>query len=292
MLDRLQELGLVTHLVNQVGPQDKAQLAAYARIEKLPVLREADWAMVLDADEFLNIHIGTGMVTDLIEAVPHATAFLINWRMFGNSGHTKWQPGLVTERFTRAARLDDPVNLSFKTLFTKIDAYHCRLLPHQPRFPHEARLSELVYVNGAGTVLPRYFCDESGPDFLQSEQGTVSWKLAQINHYNTRSWEDYLIKHDRGGGLNIQWERDASWAAFNKNDETDLTISSKLPGTRAILSMLLRDDELLKRHQRSCDLYREQIAALQQPQSGQEPLLRSATNRPSACRTRLPSASR
>src|SRR5438876_11127457 len=52
LLDRLHELGLVTHLVNEVGPHDKAQLAAYARIEKLPVLREVDWAMVLDADEF------------------------------------------------------------------------------------------------------------------------------------------------------------------------------------------------------------------------------------------------
>jgi hypothetical protein len=93
-------------------------LAAYARIEKLPVLREVDWAMVLDADEFLNIHIGSGTISDLIEAVPQATAFLINWRIFGNSGRIEWQPGLVTARFNKAALLDDPVNLSFKTVFT------------------------------------------------------------------------------------------------------------------------------------------------------------------------------
>jgi Glycosyl transferase family 2 len=262
LLDRLQALGLVTHLANQVGPEDKPQLAAYARAQDLSVVRHADWAMVLDADEFLNIHAGEGTVTDLIEAVPQATAFLLNWRIFGHSGHETWSPGCVTERFTRAAALGDAVNRSFKTLFTKIDAYGCKLLPHQPRFPDEARMSELCYVNGAGTVLPRYFYDESRADFLQSEPDQVSWKLAQINHYNTRSWEDYLVKHHRGGGLNISWGREANWVIFNKNDETDVTISNKLDRARAILSRLLRDGELKRRHERCCELYHKHIAAL------------------------------
>lgn len=85
LLDRLHERGLPTHQANAFGPEDKPQLAAYARAESLPVLREADWAMVLDADEFLNIHVGQGRVDDLIDAVPEATAFLINWRLFGHS---------------------------------------------------------------------------------------------------------------------------------------------------------------------------------------------------------------
>jgi Glycosyl transferase family 2 len=267
LLGRLQELGLVTHLANDVGPENKAQLAAYARAEKLAVIREVDWAMVLDADEFLNIHVGEGTVSDLLDAVPQATAFLINWRIFGSSGHREWQPGFVTDRFTRAAVLDDLANLSFKTLFTEIDAYHCKLLPHQPRFPKKARLSELRYVNGAGALLPGYFSDESRADFLQSEPDLVSWKLAQINHYNTRSWEDHLVKDHRGNGLNTRWEREVSWAAFNKNDETDPTISNKLPAARAIFGALLGDDELRRRHERCCDLYREHIAKLKPEQT-------------------------
>jgi glycosyl transferase family 2 len=262
LLDRLQQLGLVTHIANAVGRCDKAQLAAYARVEKLPIICEVDWAMVLDADEFLNIHTGRGGVTDLIDAVPEATAFLINWRLFGNSGQMAWEPGFVTERFTRAASLNDAVNFSFKTLFTRIDAYQCKLLPHQPRYPEVRRLAELHYVNGAGAELPRYFCDESREDFLQTEPGQVSWKLAQVNHYNTRSWEDYLAKHERGGGLNINWERDVCWAAFNKNDETDLTIADKLPAVRALFSDLMKDDEIRRRHRRCCDRYRAHITAL------------------------------
>jgi hypothetical protein len=262
LLDRMEELGILAHVANPCGAAEKPQLAAYARAEQLAVLREADWAMVLDADEFLNIHAGQGAVSDLIDAVPQATAFLINWRIFGNSGQIGWQPGFVTERFTRAAALGDPVNLSFKTLFTKLDAYRCKLLPHQPRYPEPARLAELHYVNGAGARLPCYFCDESRGDFLQSEPGQVSWKLAQINHYNTRSWEDYLVKHHRGGGLNIEWKREAGWAVFNKNDETDRSIANKLPAARALYAAFLDDDELRHCHRRCCALYRRHIAEL------------------------------
>ena len=264
LLDRLQELGLVTHLASEVGPEEEPQLVAYRRAEELSVVRDADWAMVLDADEFLNIHVGGGTVPDLLGAVPDATAFLLNWRIFGNSGHEEWRPGFVCERFTRAAILGDAVNLSFKTLFSKIDAYHCKLLPHGPGYADEARLAELRYVNGAGVVLPRYFV--TSRTFLQSEPRSVSWELAQVNHYNTRSWEDYLVKHDRGGGLAISWDRNRNWAVFNRNDETDLTIANKLPGAKAIFMALLTDDELARRHERCCALYREHIAALKRRQ--------------------------
>ena len=262
LLSRLQELGLVTHLHRDVEPGDKAQLSAYALAEKLPVLNEVDWAMVLDADEFLNIHVGSGDVADLIDAVPQATAFLVNWRLFGNSGHIAWAPGFVTERFTKAATLADGVNLSFKTLFTKIDAYRCKLLPHQPRYPYEGRMSELHYVNGGGEGLPAYFYDESRDAFLQSEPGRVSWRLAQVNHYNTRSWEDYVVKHHRGGGLNVPWERDECWTIFNKNDETDCSILNKLGRAKRLFEAFLEDRELRVRHARCCALYREHAAKL------------------------------
>src|SRR3978361_899827 len=108
LLDHLEGLGLISHLRTLVEPGAKPQLSAYAQAEALRGLQDVDWAMVLDADEFLNIHVGAGMVGDLIAAVPAATAFLINWRMFGNAGHETWQPGFVTERFTKAPTREDP----------------------------------------------------------------------------------------------------------------------------------------------------------------------------------------
>lgn len=260
LLDRLQALGLLTHLAHTVATGEKAQLAAYRRAEALPVVRDADWAMVLDGDEFLNIHVGDGTVPELIDAVPEATAFLINWRLFGHSGHDRWSPDFVAERFTRAALPDDPVNLSFKTLFTKIDAYGCKLMPHQPLFADKDRMAELVTVDGAGRRLPERFAAAEG--FLQSEPGTVSFALAQVNHYNTRSREDYLVKHHRGGGLDIAWDLEESWRVFNKNDVVDRSIANKLARMKAIYAALLEDAELGRLHERCRTLYRAHIAAL------------------------------
>ena len=201
LLDRLQALGLLTHLPHIVEPGDKPQLAAYARAETLPILREADWVMVLDADEFLNIHVGEGRVIDLIRAVPGSTAVLVNWRVFGSSGHRTWSSGFGTERYTRAASLEHGVNRSYKTLFTRAEAYDCKLLPHQPRFPRPEALRTLRYVDGAGSTLPARYYDESCGDFLQSEPGAVSWKLAQINHYvASDSDDDFEITLDTAHG--------------------------------------------------------------------------------------------
>jgi hypothetical protein len=265
LLERLHRLGAITHLPVQPAPGEKPQLAAYAALERLPVVAEADWAMVLDADEFLNVHVGRGTVQDLIDVVPEATAFLINWRIFGNSDHQHWQPGPVTRRFTRAAPRAHGVNLSYKTLFTRIDAYGCKLMPHQPRYPVASRLTELIYVDGGGQVLPAYFHDESRDAFLQSEPGRVSWRLAQVNHYNTRSREDYVVKHRRGGGLDIAWELDDSWPVFNRNEETDTTISRHAAAADAVLADLLRDDTLRRLHENSCRLYGEHVRALTRP---------------------------
>ena len=262
LLDRLQELACVTHLPHTVAPGDKPQLAAYARAEALPVLTEADWVMVLDADEFLNIHVGEGQVADLIGAVADATAILVNWRIFGSSGHRSWSPGFVTERFTHAAPRAHGVNRSYKTLFTRVEAYRCKLLPHQPRFLLPGALGTLRYVDGACRSLPAYFHDESRGDFLQSEPDAVSWRLAQVNHYNTRSWDDYVIKHRRGGGLNIEWEREASWQIFDRNEELDVTIAAKLPAARAVYDRLMEDEAVRERHERCCGLYAAHVDAL------------------------------
>ncbi|KAA0122475.1 glycosyltransferase family 2 protein [Methylobacterium sp. P1-11] len=262
LLDRLQTLGLLTHLPHTVAPGDKPQLAAYAHAETLPILTEADWVMVLDADEFLNVHVGKRRVTDLITAVPGSTAILVNWRVFGSSGHRTWSRDFVTERFSRAAPLEHGVNRPYKTLFTKTEVYGCKLLPHQPRFPRADARDTLRYVNGAGTILPAYFYDESHGDFLQSEPGTVSWELAQVNHYNTRSWEDYIVKHRRGGGLNIRWSREANWPVFDRNEEEDLSIAVGLPAVRASYDKLMMDEGVRTLYEQCCRFYATHVRAL------------------------------
>lgn len=261
LLDLLGERGMLQHIPCARQADGKAQLHAYRRVEALLDGRWPEAAMVLDADEYLNIHVGGGSVDDLLAAVPDATAFLINWRIFGSSGHRRWSAEPVLPRFTRAAARENGVNWPFKTLFRKADAYHCPLLPHGPGFARPERLDELRPVDGGGRRLPERYARSEG--FLQSEPGGVSWALAQVNHYNTRAWEDHLVKHRRGGGIGLdRWDRDGSWRTFDRNEEEDRSIQRHLPALGAALDDLLADPAIRAAHDRCCRRYGDHAAAV------------------------------
>jgi hypothetical protein len=261
LLDELERHGVVRHIRCTPGPQDEPQLFAY---DEAAARLASDWPdvlMVLDADEYLNIHVGSGTVPELLTAVPDATAFLINWRIFGSSGHERWSSEPVLRRYTRAAVREHGVNRSFKTLFTRPDAYHCPLLPHGPGFAREERLAELRPVDGAGIHLPIHYARSE--EFLQTEPGAVTWTLAQVNHYNTRSWQDYVVKHHRGGGLGQErWDRDANWEAFNRNEELDTSIQRHLPEVEKRLAEILSDPVIRDCYERCLDLYGRHVDEL------------------------------
>jgi hypothetical protein len=261
LLDLLADRGLLRHLRCPTQPDGKAQLFAYRQVEALFADDWPETLMVLDADEFLNIHVGDGTVAGLIAAVPEATALLINWRIFGSSGHEHWSPEPVLERFTRAAEQQHGVNWSFKTLFRLPDAYYCPLLPHGPGHARAERVEEIRPVDGGGRPLPRRYARSE--EFLQSEPGQVSWALAQVNHYNTRAWQDYLVKHRRGGGLGLdRWDRTGSWGNFDRNEEEDVSIQRHLPALRRALGTLLAEPAIRAAHERCCTRYGGHVAAL------------------------------
>ena len=56
MLDRLAEMGLLTHIRNDGPHAEGPQWAALKRADKHPLRKKADWIMVVDIDEFVNIH--------------------------------------------------------------------------------------------------------------------------------------------------------------------------------------------------------------------------------------------
>lgn len=68
MLDRLQDMGQLTHVRNP-GPYEDGgiQWTALKMADKHPLTRDADWLMCLDIDEFVNIHIGDGTLGALME---------------------------------------------------------------------------------------------------------------------------------------------------------------------------------------------------------------------------------
>lgn len=214
MLDRLAELGWLTHLPNP-GPHDKgAHFAALRRAEQHPAYAAADWAMALDIDEFPAIHVGGHTWAALLAALPEADAVALGWRMFGNDGHVWLEDRPVTDTFTRAA---PPVLFwpwraqMYKTLFRP------SLFPrpgiHRPRGPRPPAR----WFDGSGRDL-----GPQGPAGIFLPLGQDNGRLAQINHYALGAMEGYVVKCDRGRA-----NRDAAgfdlgyWVERNFSAQTD-----------------------------------------------------------------------
>jgi hypothetical protein len=261
LLDALAARGLLTHVRCAPPPEEKAQIFAYQAIGARLEEDWPDWLMTIDGDEFLDIHVGAGRVSDLIAAVGDATAVMINWRVFGSAGERHWSGDSVMRRFTRAAPRHHGVNRPFKTLFRGPAAYQAPLLPHGPGYARDEAVAGIRPVDGGGRALPERFAWSN--EFLQREVDEIDWSLAQVNHYNTRSWEDYLAKHARGGGQGPwRWDRDGNWPIFDRNEEEDLTIARHLAATEAAVAEMLTDPAVAAAHARCLALYGEHVAQL------------------------------
>jgi hypothetical protein len=160
ILDRLAELGHVTHIRND-GPYDKGgiQFTGLKLADKSEAVRDADWLLALDIDEFVNVHTGTRTLPDLIASLPEATAITLTWRLFGNNGVVKYDDTPVPQQFTRAAPaiMYWPRRASmFKTLYRNGRTYR-NLGVHRPRNPNPDRLESAQWYDCEGRALDPMF---------------------------------------------------------------------------------------------------------------------------------------
>jgi hypothetical protein len=196
MLDRLAEMHWLIHVRNDGAMPEGPQWAALKAADRHPVVRDADWILVCDIDEYVNVHTGNGSLTALLSALPQATAIPLTWRMFGNAGVIDYVDLPVTEQFIRAA----PATLAwpwraqlFKTLFRNDGTYR-KLGVHRPRSPNPDRLAGAVWCDGSGrTLSARMHTTGIISDYRHDTCG-----LVQLNHYALGAMESYLVKCDRG----------------------------------------------------------------------------------------------
>ncbi|CUH77020.1 glycosyltransferase family 2 protein [Tropicibacter naphthalenivorans] len=197
ILDRLEAMGLVTHLRND-GPYDKGgiQFTGLKAADKLNAVKRADWLLALDIDEFVNVHVGDRTLPALIDHLPDADAITLTWRLFGNAGVVRYQDTPVTQQFTRAAPevMYWPWRAAmFKTLYRNTGIYR-KLGVHRPRNPDPARVDGARWFDAHGRELDGQFRKRR----IFSNYGRPMYGLAQLNHYPLGAMESYLLKADRG----------------------------------------------------------------------------------------------
>ena len=194
---------------------------AYRKIASDSEYQKCDYALALDADEFLCIKTSNGTLTEFLEMVPNVPEVRLNWRIYGSSGFTDCSDELITKRFTKAqAREFIGLNpIGFKTLFTPSAFDHPAM--HRPRpFSEEP----ILHTNGSGLsahefqITTRY---KSNDPKCQ--------KFAQINHYALRDAKSYILKLAKGRPRNASFRPYAYWRSNNRNDVEDLSLAIQAP---------------------------------------------------------------
>ena len=260
LLDRLAEAGEVVHL-RQTGAAGKIQWTALALAENTEAVRQADWVLVMDCDEFVNLRTPLSTLAELIGAAGDADAIVLPWRFFGNGGHLQFAEGPVPARFTRAIpeeALFPGVARSFKTLARWRDGPFRRLGIHRPKAKAGAMP---VWIDGSGRPLPGAFAAEDGRVLLMTPR--IESALVQLNHYSLRSTEDFLVKRARGLPNRAGKKIDATyWAERNFNNVEDASILRHASATEREVARLLALPGVAEAQARAVAAHRVKIAAI------------------------------
>ena len=199
MLARLDAEGIVHHLPNPREGSASVQWQALRRAWKHPLRKAADWALVCDADEFVNIHVPGHGFADLLAALPpEADALALPWRLFGHSGQLGILDAPVTRSFTHAIspEAEFPVAATLcKTLFRPSGPFTAFGV-HRPRQRPEGKGRRPVFAGGGGGLLPEPFPALPNRISLMGLGGGRA--LAEMNHYAVRSAAAFLLKRARG----------------------------------------------------------------------------------------------
>ncbi|MEM7470921.1 MAG: glycosyltransferase family 2 protein [Pseudomonadota bacterium] len=262
LLDALMSRGLVQRRDNKFhGTGIKPQHWALAASEHEQVLKTAGWIISMDVDEFINIHVGEGRLSDLYKAVGQANMISLTWRLFGNGDIHAFEDSFVTDQFDQCAPelCRKPHQAwGFKTLFRNLGIYK-KMGVHRPKGLKPDLWDRIDWVNGSGKPMPQKLMRNGWRSSLES----YGYELVTLNHYAVRSAESFLVKRDRGRVNHVDRDQGLSyWFRMNNNWERDSSIQSKRALLQREYDALLSDPELKKLHEASVAHHRAKIKKL------------------------------
>ncbi len=217
ILNALDKAGYINHIIWRQSDDESPQVSAYRHAIKNC---KAEWIFFIDTDEFLLLHKHSNVNSFLREFDnrPEVGTISCNWRIFGDSGLVTNDGRPVIERFTMAATDDFVVNRHLKS-FSRVKMLGPML--HM----HVCETTGLqVHPNGEPLIMK---------DWGLSEFAELS--VAQVNHYYTKTAQEYQAKKARGQGGAPEsdperkyWYNQESFIGHNRNDIMDLRIQKDL----------------------------------------------------------------
>lgn len=245
LLSALDAAGYVSHLAHKVPPGKVPQIQGYARLRAAYDIDAADWLMMLDADEFLNVHVGDHSVGALVKRAPaEADIIALNATTFGSGGHLRWQPGPVTKMFQFRHETGHRTNGDIKTLTRRPAEYgaiHNHSLVH-----YRGAKRPLTVMRGDGSL---FDLDPERPLWQQLRRfprRDIRHDWAQYNHYAVKTLDAYRLRQERGrgaaprGGPNLRHD-DAYFAERALAARRDTTILRYAPALARMMAEMMAD---------------------------------------------------
>lgn len=259
LLDRLQELGILQHRLNNDWKGNSPQQHALNKALREDLLRNAEWLIHIDVDEFINVRAGNGTLDDFLACVPGATNVAMTWRMFGNNKVETFEDRPVIAQFDHAAPKYCPkphTSWGFKTM-TRNSGVYAKLSCHRPNKRDPG--THVQWVNGSGKPMPvRYH--EKG---WRSDPSSIGYDMLQLNHYALRSAESFLIKRQRGRALHVDRSIGRNyWVRMDWSQNRDVTIMRNIPRLDAEMARLMADPEVKRLHLAGVEWHRAKAAEL------------------------------
>lgn len=245
ILDRLAEMGIVTHERNDEWKGKSPQQAALNRAMKMDVVRRADWLIHIDVDEYINIRLGEGTMPELLAAMGDATNLAMTWRLFGNGGLDGIGDASVIDRFTGCSPTYCPkphTMWGFKSMTRNAGVYE-KLSCHRPNHLTPDGERVVKWLNGSLKDATKELAQKGWRNSIQS----IGFDAVQLNHYALRSRESFLIKRQRGRALHVDRSIGLNyWVRHDWSRNVDRTILRQVPRMQAAKAALLADPVLAR----------------------------------------------
>lgn len=168
---------------NKVGYQMRCYSEVYAKYKN-----DYDWFFFCDVDEMLVLH-RHKTVQEFLSTFTDCQAVVVNWKIFTDSGLIHYDPRPMMERFGVPMEKDKCVQYNFPD--------NC----HAKSFIKGGLENMRFYSNPHVATTPLVTYNASGKRCDNSPFQPIDWDVAQLNHYVTKTIEEYCFtKLRRGSG--------------------------------------------------------------------------------------------
>ena len=259
MLDRLADLGHVQHLPNPAMAVDSTlfQPIAMNYAHHLRAMREADFFISMDVDEFLNVTVGDHTLPALFKATGPFDVLSMSEVNHGCNQREHYERGWLTELFPahqNTAPGKKMARRGVKSIVRLSDRVEI-LRNHRPYMRDD--LGPILWLDGSGRPTAHFTADreENGHDCRHTYQ------MIRLEHFPLRSLASYLAKMYRGDvvvtGKQVSQRY---WRTRNKNTEISNDYAAQLKRAKAWFTKnLSKDKPLMALHDAACDAHAAKI---------------------------------